>query len=80
MASKCNSCKQNDTVWAWQPFGPDESIYCFTALGHHYRGFPAVGICDDCKETVLAGIPGVIFTYKNKGYYALAGEVKEAPF
>jgi hypothetical protein len=80
MPSKCQNCRTNDTVWAWQPFGPDETIYCFTTLGSHYRGFPAIGICDDCRNDVLNGMPGVLFTYKKVGYCALDGKITESPF
>ena len=80
MASKCNACRTNDRVWTWQPFGPDESILCFTTLGSHYRGFPAIGICATCKDDVIKGNPGVIFLYKNQAYYALDHTIEEAPF
>ena len=78
--SKCRSCKTNESVHTWQPFGPDDSILCFTRPGYHYRGFPAIGICEDCKNNVENGNPGVIFTYKKTGYYALDHQVKETPF
>jgi len=78
--SKCQACGLKDSVWAWQPFGPDESILCFTTEGCHYRGFPVIKICDDCKRDIVKGNPGVVFTYKHQGYFALDGEVKESPF
>lgn len=47
--AKCQLCKTKEAIWAWQPDGPGEDEYTFTALGHHYRGFPVVKVCEPCK-------------------------------
>ena len=80
MTTKCQACRTNDRVWTWQPFGPDETTLCFTTLGSHYRGFPAIGICDTCRTRVINGRPALLFTYKNTNYFSLNGEIKEGPF
>ena len=77
--AKCASC-QKDAVWAWQPFGPGEDALVFTALGSHYRGFPVVKVCDECKQTAQKGRPGVLFNYKKSGYCVIDGVLREAPF
>jgi hypothetical protein len=47
-----------------QPFGPDEQIV-FTTPGSHYRGFPAIGVCDSCKQNIQAG-RGATFRYRGQ--------------
>ena len=78
--SRCQCCRVNESEWAWQPFGPDDKITSFSVPGYHYRGFPALKICNDCKVDVENGHPGVVFTYKHVGYYAYNHIVKETPF
>ena len=56
---KCERCKRmnketiGEALWAWQPFGPDEQP-SYSLLGSHYRGFPVIKICDDCKKETEA--------------------------
>lgn len=64
---KCAICKTNDTIWTWQPFGPDTGLDCFTAPGYHYRGFPAIHCCDKCKREFQAGKSGS-FEYRGALY------------
>jgi hypothetical protein len=59
---KCAICYKNQGDWAWQPFGPDEQD-TFTLSGNHYRGFPVVKVCDECKKQVEAG-ESVLFRYR----------------
>lgn len=66
---KCQVCKCDEAIWAWQPFGPDESSKSFAVLGSHYRGFPAIKICDDCHKLIEAERP-VEFTYRGQRYLA----------
>ena len=64
---KCHVCQNNVAEWAWQPFGPSEDADCFTALGSHYRGFPVIKICDDCKQRYQSGEP-LVFVYRGLWY------------
>lgn len=64
--AECEVCRAQGAAWAWQPFGPDEDAKsAFSTLGSHYRGFPVVKVCDECKEKVQAG-QTVSFTYKGQ--------------
>lgn len=66
---KCKVCKQ-EAEWAWQPFGPsDDTRTSFTSLGWHYRGFPVVKTCDECKKKFEQG-ETLTFTYKKVEYTA----------
>lgn len=65
---KCQICKQNERTWTWQPFGPDESpTGSFSVPGSHYRGFPTIGVCDDCKENIENGVE-THYTYRGQEY------------
>lgn len=74
--SKCNICRENESSWAWQPFGPNDTPDCFALLGNHYRGFAVVKVCDDCKDKVQAG-KGIQFSYKRRHYSFWRGEIRE---
>jgi hypothetical protein len=67
---KCAICKQNESIWAWQPFGPGETSLEFSMLGSHYRGFPVIKMCDGCKETAESATheKPVSFAYKGRSY------------
>jgi DNA-binding XRE family transcriptional regulator len=67
--AKCKVCKTTEAVWAWQPFGPNETPLCFTTLGSHYRGFPVIKVCDDCHSDIKWGVP-VEFEYRVSTYMA----------
>lgn len=72
--AKCE-CGQ-EAEFAWQPFGPEPNCRdkgAFTALGSHYRGFPVVKVCWDCKGRAQNG-ETVLFTYKKQVYH-LIGEL-----
>jgi hypothetical protein len=63
--SKCTICKERAREWTWQPFGPDTSHLSFTTPGSHYRGFPALAVCEYCKRLIEMGGKGsIIFRYK----------------
>jgi len=74
--SKCQVCKVNQAEWAWQPFGPGESVLSFTAIGWHYRGFPVVKVCDECKRTIEIGARTVSFRYRSTDYVCLAHNIE----
>ena len=77
--SKCQICKQEDAVSAFQPFGPDEQPHTFmTALGWHYRGFPVIKVCGACHDWIVEGRP-VDFMYKGKRYLYDNGNIAEVP-
>lgn len=48
MTPKCQRCKVRPAVWAVQNIAGEVSV---TTLGSHYRGFPVVKVCDECKDT-----------------------------
>lgn len=73
---KCQSCKGDQAVWAWQPFGPDDSPFTFTALGSHYRGFPVIKICDSCYRLVAKDGAALRFAYKGREYECYEGDVR----
>lgn len=60
MMAKCKICKSRDAEWSWQPFGPGETSNLFATPGSHYRGFPVVKVCDDCKRNYQSGIPTIV--------------------
>jgi hypothetical protein len=65
----------NELVWAWQPFGPGETINCFVMLGSHYRGFPVIKVTDEQKQRIQAG-ERMEFKYKGVQYMAMNGQVE----
>jgi len=82
MYPKCAICRHARTIHAFQPFGPDDKPL-FTALGSHYRGFPVIPVCDECKQRILSGAP-YSFTYQGDIYTASAqytdGKIVKSPF
>lgn len=67
-SKRCELCGDNEAVSAWQPFGPDEVPRdAFTALGSHYRGYPILKVCHDCKGEIQNGEP-MVFDYKGRTY------------
>jgi len=79
--AKCQICRRAVAEWTWQPFGPSDDFTCaFTALGSHYRGFPAVKTCENCRQQIKT--ERVIFTYRHNGYVTnpATGAIEEAPF
>lgn len=56
--AKCTAVECRDfAVWGWQPFGPDfDNRLTFTTLGSHYRGFPVIKVCDECKRKIEDGV------------------------
>lgn len=74
---KCQACKEQEVVWAWQPFGPDEKPNCYTLLGSHYRGFPVIKVCDSCKTAFETGDFPVTFAYKGRQFTGRNHEVRE---
>jgi hypothetical protein len=67
--NKCRVCKEQMIQWAWQPLGPGKDNDTFMLPGHHYRGFPVLGICDSCKQNIARG-GEVKYTYKGQQYIA----------
>lgn len=67
--SKCRICRENETEWAWQPFGPSESLDSFMLPGSHYRGFPVINCCNYCKKQFQQhSLATLVFFYKHVLY------------
>ncbi len=64
---KCQCCKNEEAIWAWQPLGPDDNPASYTLLGGHYRGFPVIKVGDACKTAFTSG-DEVSFLYKKTRY------------
>ena len=62
----CCVCRQPHH-WAWQPFGPGESPRSFMTPGSHYRGFPVLMVCEECRKRIKAG-QETAFVYKKVPY------------
>jgi hypothetical protein len=75
---KCQICKVNQSSWIWQPFGPAEDAFLFTFPGSHYRGFPAIKVCDDCRGIIQKNEP-VDFYYKGRHYIGNIHDIREVP-
>lgn len=74
----CAVCHTKGSAdWAWQPFGPDESVLCFALAGSHYRGFPVVPVCNQCKKLLERKPDGhpIVFTYQGLGYALIDNQV-----
>lgn len=68
---KCQCCKGQEVEWSWQPFGPGIGTeVVFTLPGSHYRGYPVIKVCSDCKAIIQHGTAPVHFTYKGTRYTA----------
>ena len=69
------------------PGSPSDPATTTTALllGSHYRGFPVIKVCDDCRTRILATLTDpfanqVAFNCQHNGYYVHKGQLKETPF
>ncbi len=60
-------------MWSWQPFGPSEGG-SFVAPGSHYRGFPVVKVCGECKDKAQKR-KQVNFSYQGTLYTFVDGVV-----
>lgn len=76
---KCQVCQKQERSYTWQPFGPGEGPLTFTLPGSHYRGFPTVAVCDDCKAEIETG-NAVVFNYRGTPYYCHMNQVGPTPF
>jgi hypothetical protein len=68
--AKCITCGKSEVAsdgWTWQPFGPNDKIASFTTPGYHYRGFPALHVCDMCKLAIQRG-ESVAFRFRGKTF------------
>jgi hypothetical protein len=65
---KCAVCKNAERDWTWQPFGPGSHPLDFTVPGSHYRGFPAIPVCQFCKQERIEAGETVTFVYKRQGW------------
>jgi hypothetical protein len=74
---KCQICREQESEWAWQPFGPNDNPATYALLGSHYRGFPVVKVCILCKSAFLAGDFEVRFEYKGFKYIGKDHKVRE---
>jgi len=77
--TRCVTCGKREIAsdgWTWQPFGPDDKIAAFTTPGYHYRGFPALHVCDDCKRAIQNG-ETVVFRHK-RGLYRASNQMMES--
>lgn len=45
--TKCQSCKQAEAEWAYQP-----ELESFYAIGWHQRGFAVVKVCESCRQQI----------------------------
>lgn len=76
--SKCQCCKEEEALFAWQPFGPDDNPASYTTLGSHYRGFPVIKVCFWCKTAFASGDFEVTFTYNKTRYVGKDHKVLKA--
>lgn len=64
-------CKEEAT-YIWQPAGPGETPNLFVRPGYHFRGFPAVPICDPHYTQLVTDTPEgshvLRFTYRKVIY------------
>lgn len=72
--AKCQIYPEEEAVWAFQPFGPDEDIRWMAMLGSHYRGFPIIKIGELAREQIERG-EYVQFRYSEVWYVAIDGKV-----
>ena len=49
-ASKCEHCHTESAEFAVQDIAGEFSV---TVLGEHYRGFPMIKLCWNCKEAAI---------------------------
>lgn len=74
----CSSCRIGAATWSMQPFGPDDAP-TFVMPGSHYRGFPALPVCDACKARVQSG-EQIAVTYRQQPYIVSAERTYASPF
>lgn len=74
---KCQACKEQEAEWSWQPWGPDTTPDSFALLGHHYRGFPIIKVCDSCKTDFQRGDFKVRIEFRGHKYIAEHHQVRE---
>jgi len=81
--AKCQCCKKQEATWAWQPFGPDPTLYLFCELGWHYRGFPSIRVCDECKKLISWASEAdryvFHFTFEKQSYYLHGNNISYTP-
>lgn len=75
---KCQICHSDEAEWAWQPFGPGQTVHSAALLGFHYRGFPVIKICQHCFEEIEHGMP-VEFEHKAQRYVLDHDKLLEVP-
>lgn len=75
---KCQTCNIDEPTWAWQPFGPHPTGDSFQFLGSHYRGFPVIKVCVDCKKNLQNGAP-MEFNHKQQRYIGNTLDIKSVP-
>lgn len=78
---KCQICHEDEAISAWQPFGPADAYRdgtSFMAFGSHYRGFPVLNVCHECKGMLQNG-ETIHFVYRGMTFEAV-GEVIRGPF
>jgi hypothetical protein len=75
---RCKVCGQLVAFgYSWQPCGPsDSSRDNFAYPGWHYRGFPVVFICEDCKERIERG-DTVTFEYHKQQFKLEGNEISK---
>lgn len=85
MARRCELCRLNNAIYAWQPLGPDESPRSLQVLGSHYRGFPLIRVCGECADPISQSplssnsrVPS--FVYKGQAYIVENEQVIKVPF
>jgi hypothetical protein len=74
---KCQCCKEEEALFAWQPFGPDGNPASYTTLGSHYRGFPVIKVGLACKTAFTSGDFEVEFVYKRTHYVGKDHQISE---
>ena len=78
---KCQICRNDEATWSWQPWGPHGGPLSFALKGGHYKGWPAVKLCQFCKRVRIENIQesGVPLRFQFKGQeYVFDG--KRPPF
>jgi len=74
---KCQICKENEYVWIWQPLGPDEDVKeSFCLPGGHFRGFPTIAVCPQCKVDIQTG-KETRYTYQGTEYIVNQDQAEE---
>jgi len=61
----CLICSSETVLWAWQPLGPDMTANLLVRPRYHYRGFPALPLCEDCAQ-VVRDREKLLFVYRGQ--------------